>query len=277
MHNFKKILYIVCLLLLLLICYQNSHAALISRGVTYRAEFKPLGDSLTWQHSIPPEPGAAIALFFEFVLSPGTLTAQLVGNMSLNRESQTLAVRGTSGILRSDGGVKLIGDIIIDTTISLSAFKEGASIRIKHRQSIPGFPKIDKGWNNSQQFNSFLLSSEPESVVLLPAGIPKLLTYKLSAVKLSAVIGSAVVSGGAATPAATRLVNYLTDYLDGGIAVNGGVVSDLKLRGEAITANGDSITHEDQPIPAPGLDLSEDSYSVESSYVEDFTYTLDFR
>ena len=276
MHNLKRVTPLIVTIFVLLLCWGVHHAAPISKSVTYKAEFKPFGDSHTWEQSIPPDPGAPIALDFKFFLSGGTLTAQLGGNISFDPDAQTIVLQGTHGQLHSTGGVQLTGDIVFNTTIPLSIFEEGASISINHTQKLPGFPNIDKSWNTSEGFGSFLLSgSQPESVAM-EVGIPKLITQQISAVKLSAIIGSAIVSGGTLTAAASQLVDDLTEYIDGGIIVNGGVKSDLKLRGERITANGVSVVNEGQPIPAPGFDPSQDSYRVYSEYEEDFTYTLDF-
>ena len=286
MHNFKKVFYIVCLLLLLLVCYQNSHAALISKGVTYKAEFKPFGDSLKWQHSIPAEFESPIALGFEFFLSGGTLTAELGGNMSFDSETHIIALQGTSGRMHSDGGVGLGGDITINTTIPLSTFGEGASLPINYKQGIPEFPDISKSWDKSETFNSFLLSgSQPESVTM-EVGIPKLVTEKISAVRLGMILGKAIVTRRAPIPKVVdqliidplmdELVDYITEYVDGRIEVHGGLVGDLKLAGEAIVVNGGTITSENQTILAPDVDPNADTYEVRSTYMENFTYTLDF-
>ena len=276
MHNLKRITPLTVTIFVLLLCCGVLYAAPISKSVTYKAEFKPFGDSHTWEQSIPPDPGAPIALDFKFLLSGGTLTAQLGGNISFDQDARTIVLQGTHGQLHSTGGVQLTGDIVFNTTIPLSIFEEGASISINHTQKLPGFPNIDKSWNASEGFSSFLLSgSQPESVAL-EAGIPKLITQQISAVKLSAIIGSAIVSGGTLTAAASQLVDYLTEYIDGGIIVNGGVKSNLKLRGERITVNGGSVVSEGQPMSAPGFDPSQDFYRVYSEYEENFTYTLDF-
>ena len=60
------------------------------------------------------------------------------------------------------------------------------------------------------------------------------------------------------------------------ISYNLGFLSTLTLTGQSITVNGEQLMSEDQIIKAPGLDLSEDTYTVDSSYEEQFTYQLDF-
>ena len=276
MYNLKRVTPLTVTIFVLLLCCGVHHAAPVSKSVTYKAEFKPFDDSYTSEQSIPSDPGAPIALNFKFLLSGGTLTAQLGGNISFDQDAQTIVLQGTHGQLHSTGGVQLTGDIVFNTTIPLSIFEEGASISINHTQKLPKFLNIDKGWNTSEGFSSFLLSgSQPESVTM-EAGIPKLITQQISAVKLSAIMGGAIVSGGTLTTAVSQLVDYLTEYIDGGIIVNGGVKSNLKLRGERITVNGGSVVSEGQPVPAPGFDPSQDSYRVSSEYEEDFTYALDF-
>ena len=275
MPCFKNIVYTILILLLLSYTLAGNTEQITS--VTYRAEFKPFGDGLTWKKTIPTE-GGALGLDFNLVFSPGTVTAELVGAITFNQDAQTITLRGIGGHLSSDGGVVLTGDIVIDFIIPLpeAFFGEDDDRHINHTVPIPGFPDINKGWNESTQFKSFLLSGSTPESVKLDIGIPELVTQQLSAVEIVPVVVSAILSGGALTPAAKILADNLSDYLDAGIQLNGGLASELTLTGKAITVNGTSITRENQTAHAPSIDLTQAAYPIQSSYDEQFTYTLDF-
>ncbi len=241
--------------------------------VTYRAEFKPFGGGFTWSQAIPPD-GGALGLELALVLSSGTVTAEVAGEILLYKGSRTVRIQGSDGHLSSDGGIVLKGDIVMDFIIPLpeAFFEEDDEPHIKSRVPIPGL-NIDKGWNESVQFDSFLLSGDS---VKLDIGIPELVTLELSAVKIIPVVAATILSGGTATAAAKIFAESLSDYLDAGIRLNGGMVSELTLAGKAVTVNGTPVTREGVPIHAPGLDPTVETYQLESGYDEDFTYTLDF-
>ena len=273
MIRFKGIAHIV-LISSLLLSYPLVGNSQERTPVTYRAEFKPLGDGRTWNQAIPPG-GGALGLDFALVFSPGTVTAEVAGEIHFYEGNRTVSVRGTGGHLSSDGGVVLTGNIVMDFTIPLpeAFFEEDDDVHIKHSVPIPGFPNINKGWNESVQFDSFLLSG---GSVQLDVGIPELVTMQLSAVKIVPVVASAILSGGTATAAVKILAESLSDYLDAGIRLNGGMMSELTLAGKAVTVNGTPITVEGPPIRAPGFDPTEETYRIQSSYDEEFTYTLEF-
>ena len=270
MPRFKHIVYIVLISSLLFshTPVGNSQEAI---PVTYRAEFKPFGGSYKWNQAIPPD-GGALGLDFALVLSPGTLTAEVGGDILLNEDDGTVSVRGTGGYLSSDGGVILTGEIFLDFTLPLPFSEEDDAFHINYSVPIPRFPKIDKGWDKSVQFNSFLLSGNS---VKLDIGIRELVTVQLSGVEIGAAIVAAVGSGGTAAVVAPTLADHLSDYLDAGLQFNGGLGSELTLAGKAVTVNGASITSEGQLIRAPDFDPAEETYQIQSGYDEECTYTLD--
>ena len=275
MTRLKNIVYIV-LILPLLLNYTPIADSQEVTPVTYRAEFIPFGKGLTWKEAIPPG-GGALGLDFEFVFSPGSVTAEVAGEIRFSEGTRTIAVHGTGGHLSSDGGVVLKGDIVMNFMIPLpeAFFEEDDSFHIDHhRVPIPGL-NINKGWNESETFNSFLLSdSYPESVKL-DIRIPQLITMRLSAVEIVPVVASAILSGGTLTAAVKIFVDNLSDYLDAGISLNGGITSELTLAGKTITVNGTPVTHENRLIRAPDFDPAEKTYQIQSNYDEEFTYTLD--
>ena len=273
MTRFKHIVYIVFISSLLLSYPLVGDSR--EFPVTYRAESKPFGDGFTWNQAIPPG-GGALGLELELVFSPGTVTAEVTGDIILDSPGfmGTLSVQGTSGHLSSDGGVVLKGAIVMDFIIPLleAFFEEDDDVRIKRRIPITAL-NIDKGWNESVQFNSFLLGGNS---VKLDIGVPELVTVQLSAVEIVPVVAGAILSGGTATKAAQVLAGNLSDYLDAGIQFNGGLMSELTLAGKAVIVNGASITHEHVPIHVPGFNPTAETYEIQSSYDEEFTYTLDF-
>ena len=245
--------------------------------VTYRAEFIPLGKGLTRKATFPSG-GGALGLEFELVLSPGTVTAEVSGEIHFDADNETLQVRGTSGHLSSDGGIILKGDIAMDFIIPLpeAFFEEDDSVRINRKVPIPGFPRIEKGWNESKTFNSLLLrDSHPENAKL-DIGNLNLVTIHLSAVEIVPVVTSAILSGGTLTAAVKIIVDNISDYLDTGISLNGGIASELTLAGKAVTVNGTPVTSAGQLVRAPGLDPAQETYQIQSNYDETFTYSLDF-
>ncbi len=271
MTRFKHIVYIVFISSLLLSYPLVGDSQKFP--VTYRAESKPFGEGFTWNQAIPPG-GGALGLELELVFSPGTVTAEVAGDIILDPFTGTFSVRGKDGHLSSDGGIVLKGAIVMDFIIPLleAFFEEDDDVRIKYRIPITAL-NIDKGWNESVQFNSFLLGG---SSVKLDIGVPELVTVQLSAVEIVPVVAGVILSGGTATRAAQILADNLSDYLDAGIQLNGGLVSELTLAGKAVIVNGASITHEYVPIRAPGFNPTAEMYEIQSSYDEEFTYTLDF-
>ena len=98
----------------------------------------------------------------------------------------------------------------------------------------------------------------------------------MSAVEIVPVVTSAILSGGTLTAAVKIFVDHLSDYLDAGISLNGGIASELTLAGKAITVNDAPVTHENRLVRTPNFDSTGGTYQIESNYDEEFTYTLDF-
>ena len=276
MTYFKNIAYIVLMLALLLNSLPVANSQEIN-PVTYRAEFIPFGKGLNLKKTFPSEDGA-LGLQFELVVSPGTITAEVGGEILFYEGNETIQVRSTGGRLSSDGGVILTGDIVIDVLIPLpeAFFEEDDALLIQDKVPIPGLRRIEKGWNESKSFNSFLLKgSSPESVKL-NIGIRELVTIRLSAVEIVPIVASVILSGGTLTAAVKIFADKISNYLDAGIALHGGLGSELTLSGKSVIVNGTPIAHERRPLRAPNFDPTEEAYQIESNYDEEFTYTLDF-
>ena len=132
-------------------------------------------------------------------------------------------------------------------------------------------------WNESESFGSLLLNGESNNV---SGGIRDILRYELQTsdvVKL--IIRAVTLSVGAPLPG--PVINALGIVFEKGMgnaAISGnlGFLSTSELLGESITLNDQKITKENQIIEAPGLDLSQNSYTVNSSYNARLMYQLDF-
>ena len=275
MTRFKCITYIVLALLIFLCSIPLVNSQEVN-PVTYRAEFIPFGKGANLKETFPPG-GGALGLEFELVFSPGTVTTELAGEILFHETNQTIKVHGTGGHLSSAGGVVLKGAILMNFMVPLpeAFFEEDDRAHINHKVEIPGL-NINKGWNESKTFDSFLLrNSHPENVKL-DIGIPDLVTIRLSAVEIVPVVASALLSGGTLTGAVKIFVDNLSDYLDAGISLNGGLASELTLSGKAIIVNGTAVGSENLLIRAPDFDSTKETYWIESSYDEAFTYSLDF-
>ena len=179
--NKKQIVFssksIVCLafILLLLLSWQPiGFPQEISKPVTYSAEFKPLGDGINWEAFVPPD-FESVHLYFRFQVDPGSVETEINGNINFDQDNQTLtAESGTVTVNRNSyvgklaysGGIILSGEIVFDFVIPIPLFLD---ITIDHSVPIPGFPQIDKSWDEEKLFNSLLLadgeSVEVEGVV----------------------------------------------------------------------------------------------------------------
>ena len=263
MNKFQKITRIVVLLYLLLMTASVGYSGEVSKPVRYRADFG-LYSGIKKEYSIPKD--SPVYLFFKFVLSPGYIAADLAGKVTFDQDNQTITINGTGGEFLTSGGIILNGNIVFDFEIP------PLGLTISETLLIPKFPQINKGWNNSVKFNSLLLNGQTAE---LEAGIRKLVSVQLSAIDIAKLILDVATSGGT-TVVPQSVTEAIKEWVDAGLQLNGGLTSDLALSGEAISMNGTRIVREGQSISAPGLDLSQTSYEVTSSYIEDFTYNLEF-
>ena len=96
---------------------------------------------------------------------------------------------------------------------------------------------------------------------------------------VEAIIRAVTISAGVPLPGIA--IDVLGDAFEialgnAAISYNLGFLSTLTLKGKSIIVNGQVLTSENQTINAPGLDLSQNSDIVNSSYEEQFTYQLDY-
>ena len=227
--------------------------------------------------------------YLKFLLSPGTVEAEFAGNIILDKSNQTLRVVPRyvfddekdnsdtlfSGRFKSTGGLILTGKLVFDFEVGIPSlpFLPNITITINHAVPIPGFPQIDKGWDEEKFFNSFLFTKDES--VKLDAGVPDILSVDITVVEIAGAVSNALLSGGTAKVIVDKMVDIVSKYLDAGINLNGGLINRLKLSGDGIYLNDSLVMKEGQTVPAYGLNPNLDSYSIFSSYVEDFTFALD--
>ena len=288
MRNFKMVACVVLALsLLVLTCQSVGYTAQISKSVNYHAEINPFG-KIDREISFPPDHDP-FYLHVSFLLSPGTVTADFTGEIIFDRDNGTITLRGSGGHFSTDGGVDFTGSIEMDFVMPVNFYtllfaSPAIGVAFGVVDLVFDLPEIevpvdgtvtifDLGphWRESKSVDSFLLNGESVTVT---AGIRDILSKKLSAVDLAGIIVTAT------TGIPPFAVDVAEDVIkiglgDSRISLNAGLTSNLTLSGEAIIVNGQRVAMEGQSIPAPGLDLSQNSYEVNTTYVEDFTSTLD--
>ena len=266
MNNLKKITYIVFMLHLLLICTSVGYSEQISKAVRYRADFSPLGSGFSKEYLVPSfaiTDDWPLYLRFNFQLNPGQVIAELNGEIILDPDNRTITIRGTDGEFLTNGGIIFTGKLVGDFEI--------LGWYVYHEWDIPGFPQINQSWDDSDEFQSFLLDETKPAEV--EAKLRALVTVTISAIDIAKLIIDGLTAGGTkVVPKA--VIDKIKDWLDAGIKINGGLSSELALYGKAISVNGEYIRREGQSISAPGLDLSRNSYKVNSEYLEHLTFNL---
>ena len=284
MRSFKNVIFIFLILQLLFTWQHSGNTQQISKPVTYYADIKPLGDGIDWERYIP-EDFEPIRVYIKFLLSPGTVEAEFAGNIIFDETNQTLRVvprsifddeKDNSDTLfssrfKSTGGLILKGEFVFNFELPIPFFTD---ITINHAVPIPGFPQIDKGWDEEKFFNSFLFGKD--EFVQLDAGVRKILSADITVVEIAGAVSNILLSGGTAKVIVDKVVDIVSKYLaDAGINFNAGLVNQLKLSGDGIYLNDLLTSSEGQTVPARALNPALDSYSIFSSYVEDFTLALD--
>ena len=301
--NFKKITYGIVVLLLLLACYSVCYSQQVSKIVNYHAEYKPFGDGIQKEYPFPKNVDSEkhFQIVFTFDLTPEQIEANVMGIVTFDQENGTIQIRGTDGNLQSKGGLTLKGVVKIAFVIESIPFvyyPPSLLIATFTINQLVEFPLPVKGeatfleagglnlsklvpigsliinsaqtWNEAEPFSTLLLDDD----VAVTGGIRKLVRAELTAVDVARLIVAALT---AIPPSVSKPLGTIIDWGIGNAAIsaNLGFLSTATLSGESITVNGTKITSEGQTIEAPGLDLSQNAYTVHSSYNEKFTYKLD--
>ena len=303
MHNFKKITFGIFVLHLLLIFQSVSNSEQMSQPVTYLAEFAPLGDGIDWEKYIPDD-FDPVKLHFEFFVNPGTLEAEINGNVIFDPGNGTLSVQPNQvvdehgnkyvGKLKSAFGVDIDGKILINIDIPF-LFTLNHSINIL---DLPGIPKQlrfledlkNKNWDEETFFDSLLLGGQS---IQLDAGIRNIFSSKnknsssengsgddagLLEITLVEVIANAATAGvvNFLGKPGEKILDIAKSLLgDAGIKFNLGFNNRLTLSGEGISLDGSLTTNERQSVAACGSNLTAHSYPFSTSYVENFTQAID--
>ena len=281
----------VTLLLLFVYC-SNGYSQQISRTVNYKATDQ-LGNGIHKEYALPSEvdPEKHFQVQFYFHLTPEDITAEVTGTITFDQGNGTLQIRGTDGKLQSEGGISFDGVIKIAFELPPIPFFIDEPIRIRvelpfsisnflSEQLLNRFPiKVNalKPWNKSESLESFHFTGDPIEV---RGGIRELIRMEIQAEHIvEAIIRAVTISAGVPLPGIA--IDVLGDAFEialgnAAISYNLGFLSTLTLKGKSIIVNGQVLTSENQTINAPGLDLSQNSDIVNSSYEEQFTYQLDY-
>ena len=262
-------------MLLLFVCNSVSYSQQVSRTVNYNATLQPFGDGIHKKYLLPAEiedPDSHFQLQFNVDLTPEDITAEITGTITFDQENGTLQMRGTDGKLQSEGGISF--GAIIKIAIKLPSIPFFTTEPILLKTEIPLSINAVEPWNELASFKTFHLNGKPIEV---RGGIRDLVRLELTAVDIAGLILTALTSG-ALPPPVTKLLGIAFDKGVGnaGISYNLGFLSTATLTGKSIMVNGQPITNESQIIEAIGLDLSQNSYTVNSSYQEQFTYQLNY-
>ena len=266
---------------LLLLTYNSvGIASPVSRTVNYRADIKPF-EPIDEDIQIPDYDPFHLSL--NFFLNPGTMAADITGEVIFDQENRTITMHGLDGNFRTDGGISFTGTIKMDFVIPGRFFEEFFGLsRISILNLIFQFDdfhltgeiplfKYGKDWHDAEDFRSLLLNG---TVVEVRAGVPDIFSKSITVEDLAGVIVTATL---AIPPAAVKVAKVVIQKGLGssGISLNAGLTSDLTLTCKALTVNNTQITQEGQSIAAPGLDLSQGNYWVNTNYVGDLARTLD--
>ncbi len=306
--NFKKIASSAIILFLLLTCYSVCYSQQISRIVNYEAEYQR-GDEIKKEYAFPEnvDPDKHFQIVFTFELTPEQIEADIAGTMIFDQENGTIQIRGRDGNLQSKGGLSLKGVAKIAFVIEeipftstnpvliVATFIINQALPIDIEEEVVFFDAVaasaslysnlvsellpigslniasDLTWDEPKPFSTLLLDDDVE----VKGGIRKLVRAELTAVDVVQLIVAALT---AIPPTVSKPLGTVIELGIGNAAIsaNLGFLSTATLSGESITVNGAKITRENQTIKAPGLDLSQNSYTVNSSYNEQFTYKIDF-
>ena len=310
MHDIKKVTFGILVLHLLLIFQSVSDAKQITRPVTYHAKFAPLGDGIEAEKYIPSGDDVPFSIYFGFMLSPGTLEAEIHTDVTFDQENQTLSVHPRTvtedgntfvGRFKSTGGLIITGgEIIVDMTIPIPLLSDieiiDHRIPITDQEFIPdrlsNILNINKGWNEEKFFDSLLLKDG--EFVQLEAGIPNIFSQEIggqikkkgkgeeSFVEISvADVVLFAISSGTAVAVTDKIKKHVLRYFsDAAFQFNMGFMSRLKLSGAGIYLDDSLARHEGQTVAAcslknPSLSPSLNSYALSTSYIEDLTIAVD--
>ena len=274
MIRFRNIVYIALILPFLLsytsVGSSDFHDFEQGIPVTYRAEMVYPDVGFQGKRTFPTD-GDAITLDLNFDVDLD-VAAEVTGHIYLYEGNRTVSLRGGDGHLRTAGSIKLTGDIVMDFTLPLLAafFGGNTDVHIRLRKKIPESPAHTKSWQGIKHFDhSFLLSnSYPRSVTLHSHAEP--VTVFVAPSEILSLIANVIWQTAITAP----LKHNLSDYMVAGIQFQGHISNELNLRGKAVTVNGTPITQLGS-IGASGLDPTQETYQIQSTYDEEFTHKID--
>ena len=247
MIRFSNIAYVALVLSILLSSAPIASAYQTSEPVTYRAELTPFHERLTWKQRIPPE-GGPIGVDLEATVNPGTITAEVSGDIHFDTETGIMSVHGTRGKLSSNGDAVLKGNVTMDFGVPLSEafFGENQNYHVKQEIELPGL-NIKKDWNKSGTFDTSgtlhpLLLGYDESFTLYIPQI-ELAATGLGAAEIVPAVASASRNGADLTGAAKVFIDNLSDYLDARVSLYATLSSQPTLSGKSVTVDGTVVSY----------------------------------
>ena len=295
--DFKKVAASVVVLFLAFVSH-SADSQPISRTVSYKAKFQPFGDGIRkkWPFPADVDPEKHFQIEFYFNLIPEDIDAEVTGILTFDQGTETLQIRGEEGKLQSQGGISF--GVVVKIAFELPRIPFATNEPIPIKVEIPLYiseainehvlGEIEiKGvpiqinalgrWDESKPFGSFHFNGDPIEV---RGGIRDLVRMEIQAEDIVELIITALIAS-AGVPLPPNAADVLGDAFeialgDAAISYNLGFLSTATLTGKSIIVNGQRITRENQIIKAPRLDLSENGYTVLSTYDEQFTYQLDY-
>ncbi len=301
MIRFKNRAYIVLILVLLLSPASVSHSVGHSNVIPLTHEGTFAYPKWTWNRGLPTK-GGSLSMDLNFTFDPMLVHVKLPGEILVHEEKRTIKVNGTEGHFSVQGGSTITGEVVMDFGLpSLSKFLWGVNDNVRISRKIPisyvSYPhgSSDGKWNNKVALNNFFLNGTrfwddigPDVLISFTysSGRPELnLKVETPGFVGTGVWDTDITSNiadflpepfleGSDAQSAKILANHFMDYFDVNMYFGLRIWSEYTFACETLTVNETVITDADQAVPAPNFDPTAETYQIESSYDEVFTYGL---
>ena len=307
MIRFKNSAYIVLILVLLLSPTSVSHSVGHSNAIPLTHEGTFVYPKWTWNGGLPTK-GGALSMDLNLTFDPMLVHVKLPGEILLHEEKRTIKVHGTEGHFRVQGGSTITGEVVLGFSLpSLSMFLSGKNVNVNVSRKVPisyvSYPhrSPDGKWDGKVVLNDFFLKgtrtgnaplfwtqtgpdvltsftySSGRPVLNLRAETPGHVGTGVWDTDIASAIAARLPDpylNGSDAQSAQILANHFLDYLDVNMSFVLRVWSEYTFASETLTVNETAITDANQVVPAPNFDPTAETYQIESSYDENFTYGL---